>query len=272
VDPGYFKTLGIRPLRGRVFTADDDAEAPPVILVNETMARRMSPDQEIVGRRIRSWRDENILREVVGVIPDVQFRTMAGRDEPAVLVPAAQAITSQMSFMVRTASDPTSLVPAVRATFADLDHDVALADLGTLEAAHREGLAGVRFIVVIFGAFGALALVLALGGVYGLVAYSVSQRTQEIGIRIAMGASGGSVQSALVVEGARLAAVGLTLGVGLALVAAKVMGTRVVGLSLLDPRTLAEVVTLLAAAVLLASWIPARRVSAVNPVEALRRE
>jgi ABC-type antimicrobial peptide transport system permease subunit len=164
------------------------------------------------------------------------------------------------------------LVPAVRAAMTDLDADVALADLGTLDAAHRDGLAGVRFIMVLFGAFGALALVLAVGGVYGLVAYSVSQRTQEIGIRIAMGASGGSVQTGIVAEGARLAALGIGLGIALAVAAARGIGAAVVGLSLLDPRTLVGVALLLGAATLVASWIPARRVSLVDPVEALRRE
>lgn len=272
VDPGYFKTLGAHPVEGRVFTSDDNADGPPVILVNETMARHMSPDQEIVGRRIRSWRDENLLREVVGVIPDIQLSTMAGHDEPAVFVPAAQSVNGQMSFMVRAASDPTALVPAVRAAMKQLDPDVALADLSTLEAAHREGLAGIRFVMVLFGAFGGLALVLALGGVYGLVAYSVSQRTREIGIRIAMGASGGSVQAGILAEGVRLALLGVGLGAVLSWVAVKVLGTRVVGLSVVDPRTVVEVVVLLAGTTLLASWIPARRVSGVDPVEALRRE
>jgi putative ABC transport system permease protein len=272
VDPEYFRTTGIRPVRGRAFTEDDGADAPPVIIVNESLARRMSPEQDIIGRRIESWRDERSLREVVGVVPDIQFATMTGRDEPAVFVPAAQAVRPQMSFMVRTTSDPSALVPVVRTALAELDADVALADLGTLSEAHRQGLAGVRFVMVLFGAFGAIALVLAVGGVYGLVAYSVSRRTQEIGIRIAMGASGGSVQAGVVAEGAALAVAGIAVGLVLAVAAARALASAVVGLSWLDPVALGGVAALLGAATLLASWIPARRVLRVDPVEALRRE
>jgi len=272
VGADYFRTLGVEPVRGRGFTRDDGAGAPPVIIVNETMARRMSPDQEILGRRIRSWRDENLLREVVGVVPDIQFSTMSGRAEPAVFVPAAQAVDRQMSFLIRTAGKAAAVVPAVRAAMADLDPDVALADLGTLDSAHRQGLAGVRFVMVLFGAFGGLALVLAVSGVYGLVAYSVSQRTREIGIRIAMGASAGSVQAGVVAEGARLASLGIGVGIVLALGAARGLAARVVGLGGLDPQTFVGVAMLLGAAALLASWLPARRVSRVDAVKALRTE
>ncbi len=272
VDPGYFPTTGIHPVRGRAFTEDDGADGPPVLLVNETLARRMSPEQDIVGRRIQSWRDERKLRDVVGVVPDIQFGTMTGRDEPAVFVPAAQAVRSQMSFMVRATSDPAALVPVVRTAMAELDADVALAEMGTLTDAHRQALAGVRFVMVLFGVFGALALVLAVGGVYGLVAYSVSRRTREIGIRVAMGASGGSVQAGVVAEGVGLAATGIALGLALAMVAARALASTVVGLSWLDPVALGGVAGLLGVATLLASWIPARRVLRVDPVEALRRE
>jgi len=264
--------MGIRATRGRTFSEDDDARANPVIIVDETLAKRMSPDQPIVGRRIQSWRDERLLREVVGVVPDVQLRTMAGRNEPAVFVPAAQAVRSQMSFLVRTRSDPTASVPAVRRVLGKLDQEVALARLRSLDDAHRTGLAGVGFVTLLFGVFGVLALVLAVGGVYGVVAYSVSQRDREIGIRIAMGASGGGVQADVVAEGARLAALGIAVGIALSFGATRALRSAVVDLDSLDIRLLAATALLLGCATLLASWIPARRVSRVDPVEALRGE
>jgi predicted permease len=271
-DPRYFPTLGVELRRGRNFTTDDVSGTEPVMLVNETMARLMSPEQEILGRRIRSWRDEDLLREVVGVVPDIQLGTLAGRSEPAVFVPRAQSDSRAMSFIVRSAGDPDAAAPAVRAVMRDLDGDVALDGMRTLEAARRDELAGVRMVTVIFGVFGLLALVLAVGGVYGLVATSVSQRTRELGIRMALGGTSGSVRSMVMWEGAWLAMAGLGSGLILAFAAVKVLSSVLAGLVLVDAWMFLEVAATLTSAVLLASWLPAVHATRISPVEALRSE
>ena len=271
-DPSYLPALGVRPLRGRAFTEEDGAGALPVMVVSASFAGRISPDQEILGRRIRSWRDENVLRTVVGVVPDIQLDGMAGEPEPAVFVPAAQDARRSASFLVRTASDPATVVPAVRAVMTDLDPDVALAGMSSLDDAHLARLAGIRFVMTLFGLFGTLALVLAVVGVYGLVAHSVSQRTPEIGIRLAMGATGADVQGRVVGEGLLLAAVGIGVGLAVSVALARVASSFVFGLGWLDVRTFTGVAALLGGATVLASWVPARRVLRVDPVEALRRE
>jgi predicted permease len=272
VDPRYLEVLGAEALRGRTVTPDDGPGATPVILVNESMARGMSPDQEIIGRRIRSWRDEDLLREVVGVVPDMQLSGMAGRAQPAVFVPRAQGESAALSFLVRSSGDPTAIVPTVRETMKSLDADVALQGLRTLREAHREELAGVRIVTVLFGVFGVLALILAVSGVYGLVATSVAQRTREIGIRMAVGGSSGSVRGQVLAEGARMALYGLGAGLALAVAFGKLLSGVLVGVPWLHPPTLMGVTLILSLAVLVASWIPATRATRVDPVRALKAD
>ena len=272
MDPGYFPTLGVNAQRGRAFTADDADGTEPVIMVNETLARLMSPDQEILGRRIRSWRDEDLLRQVVGVVPDIQLGSMSGQVEPAVFVPRAQSQANAVAFLVRSVGDPSASIPAVRGVMRELDSNVALDGMRSLDAAHQEELAGVRMVTVMFGVFGFLALVLAVGGVYGLVATSVVQRTRELGIRMALGGSTQVVRSLVLWESAWLAIIGLGIGVLLAFAAVKVLSSILAGLVVGDASLLAGVAATLAAAVLLASWIPAVRATRINPVEALRSE
>jgi predicted permease len=272
VDPGYFETLGAQPVRGRAVSPDDGPGSTPVMILNESMARRMSPEQEIIGRRVRSWRDEDVLRDVVGVVPDMQLSGMAGQVQPAVFVPRSQGQYTTLSFILRSVGDPAGIVSAVRAIMKELDGDVALQGLQTLQEAHREELAGVRIVTMLFGVFGALALVLAVSGVYGLVATSVAQRTREIGIRMALGGTKNSVRGQVLGESARLAVYGIGGGLILAMAFAKILAGLIVGLSWLDPSTLLSVTALLTSAVLLASWIPAVRATRVDPVRALKTE
>jgi hypothetical protein len=272
VDPGYFESLGIAPVRGRAFTEDDGSESTPVIVVNETMARRMAAGDEILGRRVRSWRDENLLRDVVGVVPDIQLGGMAGRPEPAVFVPRAQGEFTNLSFLVRASEEPTALVPVVREAMGEIDPNLALDGLRTLRDAHRDELAIIRIVTVLFTVFGALALVLAISGVYGLVALSVAQRTREIGIRMALGDTTGSVLRRVLGEGVRLAALGAVLGLILSLALARVLSSRIVGIPALDPLAVLVIAGLLGLAALTASTLPALRATRVDPVRALRAE
>jgi putative ABC transport system permease protein len=270
VDPEYFRTLGLRPQKGRAFSTDDQLGAPPVIMVNTVLAHRMSPEGPLVGRQIRSYYDENLPRTVVGVVPDIQLDGMAGREEPMVFVPRSQSPRRAMAFMIRTAGDPHSLVGDVRRTMAELDADVALDGLGTLREAHRTDLAGVRFLSTLFGAFGLLALILSMSGVYGLVSHSVTRRTQEIGVWMAMGAPPGRVRARVVSEAAVLALLGVGIGLALAYASSRVLSAVLFGLPGLDPTTFASLAAFLAFATLGAAWLPARRATRVDPVEALR--
>lgn len=273
VDPGYFETLGVRPLEGRVLTSEDGADGEPVALVTREMARRMSPEESIVGRSIRSHYDENVPRRVVGVIPDLQINGVARTPLlPLVFVPRAQAVRTAMAFLVRTSGDADDALPAIRAAMTELDPDVALDELQPLRRAHAADLGGIRFLTTLFGAFGVLALILAVGGVYGLVSYSVSQQRQGIGVRIAMGATARRVRREILAESARLSLVGLALGSGLAWVAARVLAAGMSGVATPEPSTFIGVAAVLVTAVLAASWLPATRAGRVDPVDALRSD
>jgi putative ABC transport system permease protein len=273
IDADYFPTLGVEPVEGRSFLADDRAGGPLVAIVNQRLARQMSPDASIVGRRIRSFYDENMARTVVGVVTDIQFDGLSREQREAlVFVPRGQAPRTSMAFMVRVTDSPAAVAGELRSIMADLDPDVALDAMQSLREAHGADLAGVRFLTLLFATFGAVALVLAVSGVYGLVSYSVSQRTREIGIRMAIGASADSVRSAVLREGLLLAAVGLSVGLLIAYGFSRLLAAALFGIMELDPVTFVGVVAALAGAVVAASWVPAVRATRVDPVEALRSE
>ncbi len=273
VDPHYFETLGIQPSDGRAFTEGDHDAAPLVAIVNERLARQMSPSESIVGREIRSVYDEKVPRTVVGVVTDLQFNGISRAQRGAlVLVPRAQAVRTSMAFLVRTAGDPSAMIPAVRGAMAELDADVALDQLRSLREAHAADLAAIRFLTTLFATFGALALLLAVSGVYGLVSYSVSQRTKEIGVRMAMGATAGTVGGSVIRESAGLVGIGLAIGLPLAYGAARLLASSMAGVVAPELSTFVGVVLVLTAAVVAASWFPAMRATRVDPVEALRSE
>lgn len=272
VDQEFFSTLELLPREGRALSAEDRSDAPPVIVVNETLADRMSREQPILGRQIRSFYDENLPRTVVGVVPDIQFDGITGRDEPAVFVPRSQSPSRTTAFMLRTTGDPMGMVPEVRQAMSELDRDVALDRIRTLRDAHRADLSAVRFISTLFGGFGVLALVLSLSGVYGLVSQQVSRRTQEIGVRMALGATTGRVRADVVAETGVLAGMGVVLGLGLSLASSRVLSAVLFDLPAMDVASFAGPALLLGLAALGAAWMPARKATAVDPVEALRLE
>ena len=273
VDADYFRTMGIVPLEGRGFTRSDRSDAPPVAIVSRSLSRQMSPDGSIVGRQMRTLYDEILPRTVVGVIDDIQFRSLtSGRDEALVLVPRSQAARASMGFLVRTVGDPSSVMSEVRRVMAGLDSDIALDAMQSLRDAHGAELVGVRFLTVLFSTFGALALLLAVSGVYGLVSYSVAHRSQEIGIRMAMGASASAVRMSVLREGAMLAAIGLAIGVVIAYGFSRLLAAAVFGLMEIDPVTFLGVSLLLGMSVLAASWIPAVRATRIDPAKALQSD
>ncbi len=271
VDAEWFATLGVPPIDGRVFTPTDDATSEPVAILSRRMAVRMSGEGDVLGRRLRSIHDEAVARTVVGVVDDLQINGVA-RPVPAsfVLVPRAQAARRNMEFLVRTRADAAVAVPAIRAVMKRLDSDVAVHDLRTLRQAHAADLGGIRFLSRLFAAFGAVALLLAVTGVYGLVSMSVSRRVREIGVRMAVGATAGRVRSAVLRESVLLGVLGLVAGSGLAWVGTKALAAGFAGIATPTVGTVALIAGLLLAGVVGGAWIPARRATRITPVDALR--
>ena len=273
IDPGFFTTLGVEPRTGRSFTTEDDASAPPVAILNRRMASRLAVEESVLGRQVISVYDERVPRIVVGIVDDLQFQGMSrAQRTPVVFVPRPQAARREMSFLVRTDVETGEVAPAIRATLAALDPDVAVDQLQTLRDAHAADLGGLRFVTALFAAFGVLALVLSVSGVYGLVSYAVTRRGREIGMRFAMGATASRVHRGLLADSVRLASIGLLIGAALAGLAARLVAAGLGDAAVVDIRTFVAVIALLLGAVVLATWLPAMRVARVDPASVLRAE
>ena len=276
ISPGYFETLGILLKRGRAFDERDGRPGTgPVVIVNETLAARHWPGQDPIGKRFKLG-DASSTRPwmtVVGVVGDVRQRTLL--DEPireGMYVPQAQQPTRGFTVAVRTAVAPLALSDAVRRTIHNLDRDLPISDLFTMDRVMVRALWQPRMFSWIFGFFGAVALVLAVVGVYGVVSYSVAQRTREIGIRVALGAGRGQIRAMVLRQGMRAAVVGIGVGLAVALAVTRVMGALLYGVSPTDPATFGLVTLVLAGTALLACLLPARRATRVEPLVALRCE
>ncbi|CAA9291869.1 MAG: Acidobacterial duplicated orphan permease (function unknown), partial [uncultured Gemmatimonadaceae bacterium] len=274
VTPGYFRVMGVPVVRGRAFTAADRADAPPVVMINETMARRFWPDEDPVGRRFKYGGPEGDApwMTIVGVVGDMR-RT--GYDAPVryeTFLPVAQDAPGRLTLVVRTAGPPLALVGAVRAAVRAIDPDQPVYGVASMDQTLGTMVAERRFSMALLGTFAALALVLGLVGVYGVTSYLVAQRTRELGLRIALGANPAQIVRAVVRQGMNVAAVGLAVGLVGALGAARLMAGLLYGVGTADAVTLAAVVALLAASTLLANYIPARRAAAADPLAALRAD
>jgi putative ABC transport system permease protein len=272
VSPDYFKALGLGLLRGRYFTEQDRANTTPVIIINETMAQRMFPAGDALGRRIRSWRDENLLREIVGVVRDVRHFGLDDELRGIVYVPHTQDSWRSMALVVRTAGESAGSLGAIRQAIWSVDKDLAIAKVKTMSRTLAESVARPRFSMLLLGVFAAVALLLASVGIYGVMAYAVEQRTREIGVRMALGARGSDVLRMIVGHGMALALVGIAAGLAGAFALTRVMATLLYGVTATDPLTFALVPLLLAAVALLACYLPARRATKVDPMVALRYE
>jgi putative ABC transport system permease protein len=271
-DPSYFRTLGIPIRQGRAFTAADLAPGTGVAIVGESLARHLWPDGRAVGRRFRVDSTAPWLT-VVGVAGDVKLLGPDDRHARFQLYrPVQPGADGQRTVAVRTAGDPAALLPALKAAVYAVDPAQPVAAAETAAARYRELLAKPRFLLTLMGLFAAVAGVLAAVGLYGVVAYTVAQRTREIGIRLAIGAQAERIVGGMVREGARLALVGIATGLVGALALARALASLLFGVSPTDPATLAAVAGALGLVALLATWIPARRASRVDPVIALRVE
>ncbi len=272
--PQFFRTLDIPLLAGRDFGAADVRGAPPVVIVNETFARRSWPGQNPVGKRLKLWGDDEPFREVVGVARDSKYDELTEDPRPFLYVPERQMTTvpQAMTLLVRTAGDPASAVGPLRSLLHEMDADLPLFDVRTLERQILDRLDKERGASSLLGIFGALALVLASLGLYGVMAYAVAQRTREIGVRIALGAARRDVLGLFVREGLRLCLIGVAVGVVLAAGLTRIVARFLYGVTPTDLLTFIAVALLLTGVAALASYVPALRAARVDPMVALRAE
>lgn len=274
VSTEFFRTSGIPLLRGRTFTDMDNTTAPRVIVVNQEFVHRHLHDQNPLGKQIRldvpgaapQW------SEVVGVVGNVKTYSEATRDDPQVYEPLLQRPVSSFTLMVRTSADPNSLAPALRNAVRQLDAELPLAQVMSMPTVIDRQKGGDEIFLQVLGAFALLALALAAIGIYGLIAYSVGQRTHEIGIRMAVGASRPDVLRMILWEGSTMTLIGAAIGLALALPLPKVFAALFFDLHLGEPRIYLVVPGAIFLVALLATYIPARRATRVDPMSALRQE
>ncbi len=273
VRENYFEALEIPRLRGRGFTAQDDARAPRVAIVNQTLARKFFPNQDPLGQRVRES-DEGPDWEIVGVVGDTKYNTQRNAIEPLLFTPWRQEVSEigDMRFAVRAAGEPGALADTVRRAVRELEAGLPVTEVGTQVAQSKATLSRERLYARFLTFFGALALGLAAVGLSGVLGYSVSQRTSEIGLRMALGAQRPQVVRMIVLQGLRPTIAGLALGLAASLAAGRLLAEFVYGVGTSDPATLAAVSALLVAVAALAAFLPARRASRIDPMQALRTE
>ena len=271
VSPAYFRTLRVSLREGREFTEGDSAEEPLVAMVNETLVRRYWPRDNPIGKHLLLGR---MVRptEVVGVAADVNNLSLAAAPEAEVYVPFPQRPWASMNLILRTAGDPHNWAAAARAAVAAVDRDQPVTGVNTMEEVLATSTAQQRFSVFLLGVFSMTALLLAAVGLYGAIAYSVAERTQEMGIRIALGAATGDILRMIVGQGLTLTLAGLAIGTMAALAVTRLMSGLLFQVSAADPASFAASALLFAAIAALASYLPARRATRVDPTEALRYE
>jgi putative ABC transport system permease protein len=272
---GYFETMGIRVAAGRTFTPRDDERSPQVVVINRAMARKHFGGEEPIGKRIwLGWEEDGVPRggEIIGVIDDVHQFQLARRPEPEMYLAYAQTPVHQLTVVARTSSTPDAVLAAARGAVAAVDRDLPIFELGTLERRFQESAARPRLYMSLLTAFALVALALAAIGLYGVMAYAVRQQTHELGVRIALGASRAEVVRLVVGSSLRVTLGGAALGIAAALGLSSLVRSLLFGVSASDPWTYAAVAVLITAVGVAASWIPARRATAIDPVTALRAD
>jgi predicted permease len=276
VYPNYFATLGIPLLAGRDFKEQDSWGAQNVAVINETMARRFFRGKNPIGRRFGFFRPENpgAIFEIIGVVKDVKYQSLREPDRLMFYWAFAQAGSGrgQMTLVVRTAGNPTPVAAAIEREAQSLDPAMPRFTAETLAAQLNVSLTQERLVATLSSVFGLLALVLVCIGLYGVMAYDVARRTHEIGIRMALGASERQIARLVLGETLRLVGVGLTIGLGAALIATRWVKSLLFGLQPHDPLTIGLAVLLLLMVAAVAGYLPARRASRVDPMVALRHD
>jgi len=272
VSPDYFRALGSPLKQGRLFTDADNESAPSVAVINETLARAYFPGESPIGQRIALRGAPNEWREIVGIVADINQFGLEKEHKPTFYAPFRQEDAVALNLVVRTAADPAALLPALRARILAADKFTAITRVRTLEELVSASIAQPRFYALLLALFAGIALTLAVIGIYGVMAYSVSRRTHEIGIRMALGAEASRIVRMIVGQGILLIGVGVSLGLLAARGLTGVLRDLLFGVQPTDPVTFALIASGLTLAALPACWIPARRAARVDPLTALRHE
>lgn len=271
VSPTFFATMGIPVQLGRAFTDRDDTKSPKVTILNEAAARKLFPEGA-VGRRLGGSFEKSNEYEIVGVVRDTKYSSVRDPGPPTMYRCVLQAPMRSLNVVLRTAGDPLSMTESVRAAMRDIDSTLPIQRFTSQTEQISLRFAQERLFATAYTAFGGLALVLACVGLFGLMSYNVARRTNEIGIRMALGAQRGSVLGMVMRESMLLVGVGVALGLGGALWAGRFVKTVLYGLPPNDPSTIAAAVAVIAVVSALAGYLPARRASHVDPMEALRAQ
>jgi predicted permease len=271
IGPRFFETLGIPLQQGRDFADTDSEKAPQVVIINEAMANRFWPDQDAIGKRFKFFGDQDY-RQVVAIARDSKINSLTEPRRPFVYAPMLQEYAPQVTLEVRTSSDPNSMIAAIRSKIQEIDPSLSVLNIQTLSDRVAGSLEGERTQANLMGTAGLLALLLASVGLYGVMAYSVTQRTREIGIRMALGASRRNVLGLVLKQGVALVSAGVVIGLGASFIFTRFIASSLFGVTPVDPVTFAGTSLLLIVVSLLASYIPARRATKVDPMIALRYE
>jgi len=275
VAPNYFRTMSIPLVAGRDFTSRDDASAPRVAIVNEKLAQRLWPGESVLGRRIECPSMQGPPRppiEIIGVAKDTKYRSLLLEPPPVIYLPLTQNYDGRETLLVRAAGDPANVVPALRSLVAKINPDLPVYGVKSMSEQVADSLWQQRMAAILIGSFGALALILAAIGLYGVISHWVAQRTNEIGIRMALGASPRNILRLVIGKGMAVALLGVVLGAVATQGATRAMSSLLYGVGATDGGTMAAVSLLLTAVALIASYLPARRATKVDPMVALRDE
>lgn len=275
VSANYFQLMGIPVLKGRALEDRDNAASRRVVVINETMAKTFWSSEDPMGKRIAFGNrpdGQPDWLEIVGIVADVRHEGLDGGEVRAVYVPYLQGQSYNLALLIRAASDPMPLAPLIRQTVREMDADQPVYGLRTMEQIMADSMASRQTQMVLVGLFAMVALLLGAVGIYGVMSYAVSQRTHEIGIRIALGAGAGDVQRMIVWQGMRLALIGIAIGLVGAVLLPRLLAKQLYGIATIDPLSFAAAAAVLSAAALAACYVPARRATRVDPLVALRYE
>jgi putative ABC transport system permease protein len=269
ISPRYLNTMGIALLKGRLLADRDNRDAPPVILIDETLARQYWPNEDPLGRRMRLW---GRFREVVGIVSQVHHYGLEKQPEPTIYAPFEQMPNKAMALAVRTTVDTQAAVNAVKQAVWSVDRGQPVFQIRSMDEYVALADTAPRISTILLGIFAAVSMLLAALGIHGVVSYGVAQRTREFGLRMALGSTPGQLKSLVVLNGLKTAAVGLVIGMAGAVALASGLRSLLYGVAPLDGSVMAGVAALLLMVALAANYIPAHRATRIDPLEALHQE
>jgi putative ABC transport system permease protein len=276
VSPDYFRAMSIPVLKGRGFTSQDDASAPGRVMINQALAERDFPNEDPIGKRVAFRNPEPNVEpdwwEIIGVTANVRSVELREEALPELYFSSKQDLNGDMALVVRSTVEPESLAPALRQAVAEVDRTVPVSEVRTMEHIVSESVTQPRFNLFLLGMFSTIALLLSVAGIYGVTAYTVTQRTHELGIRMALGAQIGDVLRMIMGQGMLVIGIGIVIGLVAAFGLMRLMKSLLFGVTATDPLTFVGITVVLIAAGLLACYVPARRATKVDPLEALRYE